>query len=299
MPDPDLRTWRFRSFDFRLGEFPLLMGIVNVTPDSFSDGGQFLGANAAVAHALQLVDDGADILDVGGESTRPGASPVPLEDELARVLPVVRELAGRTPVPISIDTTKAEVARQAVEAGAVIVNDISGLTFDPQMTGVCRDTGAGVICMHIQGTPQTIQAKPTYGDVVEDIRAFFAERLATMAAAGIPPERVVLDPGIGFGKTAEHNLQILANIARFRELGRPVLIGHSRKRFLKKVLGREMEQRHAGTLDVCVPAHPSGAATLGVSLALAEQHCDILRVHDVRVTRDALLAFRTILRGEL
>jgi dihydropteroate synthase len=284
MADFDLRTWRFRQFDFRLGEMPRLMGIVNVTPDSFSDGGRFLDRDAAVDHALQLAGEGADILDVGGESTRPGATPVSLEDELARVIPVVRELAAKTAVPISIDTTKAEVARQALDAGAAIVNDISGLTFDPQMIDVCRDAEAGVICMHIQKTPQTMQDNPTYGDVVEEICKFFAERLATLEAAGVPPERIVLDPGIGFGKTAAHNVAILSNIRRFRELGRPVLIGHSRKRFLKKVLGREIEEPCAGTL--------------GVSLALAAQHCDLLRVHDVRATRDALLAYRTIVSGE-
>jgi dihydropteroate synthase len=280
-PESDFRIWRFRELEFRLGEIPLLMGIVNVTPDSFSDGGQFLDPQAAVAHALQLVDDGAEILDVGGESTRPGATPVSLEDELARVIPVVRELATRTATRISIDTTKAEVARQALEVGAAIVNDISGLTFDPRMPDVCRDAEAGVICMHIQGTPRTMQDNPVYADVVEDIRKYFADRLDALGAAGIPRERVVLDPGIGFGKTAEHNIQILSSIFRFRELGRPVLIGHSRKRFLKKVLGRDVEERHAGTL--------------GISLALAAQHCDILRVHDVRATRDALLAYRAVL----
>ena len=296
MTERDLRTWRFRDYDEQFGKTPRLMGIVNVTPDSFSDGGRFLDRDAAVAHALQLVEDGADILDVGGESTRPGATPVSLEDELARVIPVIRELAAKTAVPISVDTTKAEVARQALDAGAAIVNDISGLTFDPRMIDVCRDAAAGIVCMHIQGTPQTMQDNPTYGDVVAEICAFFAERLATLEAAGVPPERVVLDPGIGFGKTAAHNVAILSNIRRFRALGRPVLIGHSRKRFLKKVLGREMDEPNAGTLDACVPAHPSWAGTLGVSLALAAQHCDLLRVHDVRATRDALLAYRTILR---
>ena len=278
--DTQLRTWQFLDFDFPLGRTPLLMGIVNVTPDSFSDGGRFRDPGAAIRQALQLVEEGADILDVGGESTRPGAKPVSLDEELRRVIPVVRGIAAETAVPISIDTTKAEAARQAVDAGAVIVNDISGLTFDPQMSAVCRDTGAGVICMHMQGTPQTMQDNPVYDDVVSEICTFFEERLAALNEQGIPRDRIVLDPGIGFGKSAEHNVQILSNITRFRALGRPVLIGHSRKRFLGKVLGRPVEERTFGTL--------------GVSLALAEQDVDIIRLHDVRPMHDALLAFQAI-----
>jgi len=256
------------------------MGIVNVTPDSFSDGGTFLDPDVAIRRAVQLVDDGADILDVGGESTRPGAEPVPLNEELNRVLPVVSGIAAATSTPISIDTTKAEVARQAIDAGAAIVNDISGLTFDPHMAAVCRETRVGVVCMHIQGMPQTMQDDPTYEDVVSEIVAYFEDRLATLEQQGLPRERIVLDPGIGFGKTAAHNLQLLSNVHKLRSLGRPVLIGHSRKRFLKKVLGRDVEERTFGTL--------------GVSLALAAQGVDVLRVHDVRATHDALLAFRTV-----
>ncbi|MBC7819789.1 MAG: dihydropteroate synthase, partial [Planctomycetaceae bacterium] len=228
-----------------------------------------------------LVDEGADILDIGGESTRPGATPVSMEDELRRVVPVVRELARQTRVPISIDTSKAEVARQCLDAGAVIVNDISGLTFDADMPRVCRESTCGVIVMHIQGTPQTMQLNPRYDDVVADVCRYFSLRLDELEAAGIARERIVLDPGIGFGKTAEHNLELLSHIAEFHRLGQPVLIGHSRKRFLKKVLGREVEERNSGTL--------------GVSLALAAQGTDILRVHDVRATRDALLAWHTVL----
>jgi dihydropteroate synthase len=258
------------------------MGIVNVTPDSFSDGGAYLSHDAAVQHALQLAEDGAGILDIGGESTRPGAEPVPLDEELRRVVPVVERVAARTRVPISVDSTKAEVAGAALAAGAVIVNDISGLTFDPAMPAVCRDHEAGVVCMHIQGTPRTMQDRPRYDDVVREIRQYFVERLAALERAGIPAERVVLDPGIGFGKTAEHNLQILSGVRAFRELGRPLLIGHSRKRFLKKVLGRPLDEHSLGTV--------------GVSLALALQSVDILRVHDVRATRDALLAFDAVAR---
>lgn len=276
----DRRSWQFGSGRYELGGFPLLMGIVNVTPDSFSDGGRFLEAEAAVERARQLVEEGADLLDVGGESTRPGSTEVAAEEELRRVIPVIERLAPQTSVPISVDTTKAGVARRALEAGAAIVNDVSGLTFDTEMPEVCRDYGAGIICMHMQGTPGTMQDDPQYTDVVEEIREFLGARLDFLEQRGIPRERVVLDPGIGFGKTAEHNLEIFSHIGRFRDLGRPVLVGHSRKRFLSKVLGREVEERTAGTL--------------GVAVALAEQHTDILRVHDVRAVRDALLAWQTV-----
>jgi dihydropteroate synthase len=201
-------------------------------------------------------------------------------EELRRTLPVIEQLAGKVEVPISVDTTKSEVARQAFAAGAEIVNDISGLQFDPAMIEVCRESGAGVICMHIQGTPQTMQANPTYGDIVSDVCEYFRERLATLEQGGIPPERVMLDPGVGFGKTAEHNLQILSHIADFHQLGRPLLIGHSRKRFLKKLIGRDVDERLAGGI--------------GVSLALAAQGVEMLRVHDVGAHRDAIIAWRTI-----
>ena len=274
------RTWQIGSDRWELGSLPRLMGIVNVTPDSFSDGGQFSDVSLAVEHGLRLVAEGADILDIGGESTRPGAVPVPEEEELRRVLPVIRTLSRQTRIPLSIDTYKAEVARQCLAAGAVIVNDISGLTFDPKMTAVCRESTCGVVVMHIQGTPQTMQLEPRYDNVVADLRRHFSQRLDDLEAAGIARERIVLDPGIGFGKTAEHNLELLAHIAEFHALGRPVLIGHSRKRFLKKILGREVEERNAGTV--------------GVSIALAEQGADILRIHDVRATHDALLAWQTV-----
>ena len=278
--DP-LPTWCFCSREHQFGRFPWMMGIVNVTPDSFSEGGAFCETDAAVRHALQLAAQGADILDVGGESTRPAADPVSLAEELRRVIPVVERLTDETSLPVSIDTTKAEVARQALQAGAVIVNDISGLTFDADMPAVCRDAAAGVVCMHRQGTPQTMQDNPRYADVVAEICEYFERRLERLAQSGIHPERVVLDPGIGFGKTAEHNLEILSNIERFRSLGRPVLIGHSRKRFLGKLLKREVDERLSGTI--------------GVAIALAAQQTDIIRVHDVGATRDALLAWQAII----
>lgn len=277
------RTWKLADQHWEFGSLPKLMGIVNVTPDSFSDGGEHCGVDSAVKHGLLLAEEGADILDVGGESTRPGASPVSLDEELRRVVPVVRELARQTRVPISIDTYKAEVAQQCLAAGAIIVNDISGLSFDADMPRVCSQSSCGIIAMHIQGTPQTMQLEPHYDNVVAEVCCHFERRLAELEAIGIARERVVLDPGIGFGKTAEHNLELLSQIAKLHELGRPVLIGHSRKRFLKKILGRDVEERNAGTV--------------GVSIALAAQGVDILRVHDVQTTRDALLAWNAVIRG--
>ncbi len=255
------------------------MGIVNVTPDSFSDGGKFLAQGAAVRQALQLAEDGADILDIGGESTRPGAERVSVDEELRRVVGVISELRPQTNCLISIDTTKAEVARQALAAGADIVNDISGLTFDPSMTDVCAESDCGVIAMHILGNPQTMQDAPQYDDAVTDVTAWLQQRLDDLTQRGIKAERIALDPGIGFGKTADHNVELLSHVSTLRSLNRPVLIGHSRKRFLAKVLGRPVEERSAGTI--------------GVAIAAAEQHADMLRVHDVRSTKDALLAWHT------
>jgi dihydropteroate synthase len=264
-----------------LARLPRLMGIVNATPDSFSDGGNFLDSGAAREQALHLVDEGADIIDIGGESTRPGAMPVAAEDELRRVIPVVTQLAKQSPVTISIDTTKAEVARAALDAGAHIVNDISALTFDPAMPAVCAAAGAGVVCMHLRGNPQTMQDDPRYTDVVADVCSFLEERLASLERQGIERERVAIDPGIGFGKTPQHNVEILQYISRLRGLGRPVCIGHSRKRFLQKLLGRPMDERLF--------------ATVGVSVAVALQGAHILRVHDVAATRDAILACQALL----
>jgi dihydropteroate synthase len=274
------KLWKIRGAVLTLGGRTHLMGIVNVTPDSFSDGGQFLDVDAAVKHALQLAADGADILDIGGESTRPGALPVPLDEELRRVMPVIERLARETPLPLSIDTYKARVAEEALRAGAHIVNDISGLQFDPAMPQVCRDLEAGVVCMHIQGTPQTMQLAPRYDNVVQEVRDYFRARYGALVAAGIGPEQLVWDPGIGFGKTAEHNLELLSHTTELRPFDRPLLIGHSRKRFLKRIVGREVDERLF--------------ATLGVSMALAAQGVDLLRVHDVAATRDALIAFETV-----
>jgi len=275
--------WQCGDQTLQLGGFPLIMGIVNVTPDSFSDGGNFLERNAAVDHALKLADNGADILDIGGESTRPNAERVSVAEELRRVVDVVAQVRQATDRLISIDTTKAEVARQALAAGANIVNDISGLTFEPEIVDVCAESDCGVICMHILGTPQTMQRDPHYENVVSDVCDFLSTRLAALERSGIARDRVITDPGIGFGKTAQHNVDLLSNIGVLRELNRPVLIGHSRKRFLAKVLGRPLEERTFGTI--------------GVAIAVAAQGADMIRVHDVHETRDALLAWHAIVNS--
>jgi dihydropteroate synthase len=274
--------WIARGKTMEFGEMPVLMGIVNATPDSFSDGGQFFAPEAAVSHAHRLIDEGAGIIDVGGESTRPGAEPVDAAEEIRRVIPVVSRLSETAGVTISIDTMKSEVAREALAAGAHIVNDVSGLLFDPAMPSVCAEYAAGVVCMHIQGTPQTMQECPRYANAVEEIAEFLRHRLIDLEGHGIGREQIVLDPGIGFGKTAEHNLEILSQIDRFRRIGRPVLIGHSRKRFLKRLVGRSLDERLF--------------ATVGVAVALALQGTEIIRVHEVAAVRDAILACRTVLK---
>ena len=275
------RPWRVQDRTLQFSSRPWLMGIVNATPDSFSDGGRFLQTEAAVEQALRLIAEGAQIVDIGGESTRPRAVPVPTEEELNRVVPIVAQVARQSPVLISIDTTKAAVARAALDAGAHIVNDISGLTFDPEMPAVCERANAGIVSMHIRGTPPTMQDDPRYDDVLEEVCRFLEERLVRLESCGIPRERVVVDPGIGFGKTARHNLDLLGNIARLHQLGRPVCIGHSRKRFLQKLLGRPVDERVSGTV--------------GVSVAVALQGAEIIRVHDVAATRDAVLACQAVL----
>ena len=253
------------------------MGIVNVTPDSFSDGGRYFLPQAAIEHALRLVSEGADILDVGGESTRPYSEPVPADEELGRVIPVVAALRKETTVAISIDTSKAIVAREAVAAGAEIINDICGLEGDPDMLAAAVETQAGLCAMHMQGTPQTMQDNPTYGDVVAEVHEYLARRRDALLAAGVEPERLALDPGIGFGKTHEHNLTLLANCHRFHTLGCPLVVGPSRKGFIGKVLNDKQADRAAGTV--------------GVALSLARQRVQVIRVHDIAAVRQALLLF--------
>jgi dihydropteroate synthase len=251
-----------------------LMGIVNVTPDSFSDGGLFLDEDAAVAQGQRLTAEGAAILDVGGESTRPGAAPVPAEEELRRALPVVERLAGGE-VRVSIDTAKVAVARGALDAGATIVNDVSAFRFEPEIAGLVADAGVDCCLMHMLGEPRTMQVDPRYDDVVSDVRAFLEQRLAFAIAEGVPEERVWLDPGIGFGKTLEHNLELLRRLDEIVAIGRPVVIGTSRKSFLGKLIAdRPEDQRLPGTIATNVLALQRGAS--------------VFRVHDVGPVADAL-----------
>jgi dihydropteroate synthase len=249
------------------------MGIVNVTPDSFSDGGLFLDAEAAIAHGRELLAEGADIVDVGGESTRPGAEPVGVDEELRRVLPVVEALAADG-ARVSIDTNKAEVARRALEAGASIVNDVSALRFDSELAAVTAEAGAGCVLMHMLGEPRTMQVDPHYDEVVSDVKAFLEERLAYAVAQGIAEERVWLDPGIGFGKTLEHNLALIDRLDEIVAIGRPVVFGASRKSFLEKLTGRLVDERLAGTIAANIIAYERGAR--------------VFRVHDVSANADAL-----------
>jgi len=249
------------------------MGVVNVTPDSFSDRGQHLDPRLAIERALQLVEQGADILDIGGQSTRPGAATVDASTELRRVLPVIEAVCSQTTVPVSIDTSKAVVARECLAAGAEIVNDITALTGDSAMATVVAESGCGLCLMHMQGTPATMQQQPEYADVVTDVMAYLKERRDAAVAAGIARERIVLDPGIGFGKTLEHNLRLLSSAHRFHELGQPILFGPSRKRFIGQLIGDLNADRTPGTI--------------GVALALAQQGVQILRVHDVAPVRQA------------
>jgi dihydropteroate synthase len=277
----ETRALEIRGRRFTIGPRVWLMGIVNVTPDSFSDGGQYLDAGKAVDRGLELVGDGADIIDVGGESTRPGSRPVPESEEIGRVLPVVEGLRRQSQTLISVDTTKAAVARAALDAGADIVNDTSAFRFDPAMPGVVARAGAGVVLMHMQGTPLTMQTAPRYDDLVGEIAAFLAERLRIAADAGIPAERIIVDPGVGFGKTVEHNLELLRRQAEFHILARPLLLGFSRKAFLGAVLGLPSGERLEGTI---------AAAVLSV-----ERGAHILRVHDVGPVARAVRAAEAVL----
>jgi dihydropteroate synthase len=257
---------------------PLIMGIVNVTPDSFSDGGQFLDPVAAIERAAHLVEEGADILDIGGESSRPGAEPVSAEEELARVLPVLRA-ARDLPVPVSVDTLKPEVMRAVLGEGASMINDVNALRAPGALEAV-RGSSCGLCLMHMQGEPRTMQAAPRYDDVLAEVRAFLAQRIAACEAAGIARERLVIDPGFGFGKSGQHNLALLRGLSALRDLGVPVLAGLSRKSTLGTITGRGSEDRLAASLAAALLAVERGAA--------------IVRVHDVAATRDALLVLRAV-----
>ena len=274
--------FRARQFTFTFPGPMLLMGIVNVTPDSFSDGGRFLNQEAAVQHALELISEGADMIDVGGESTRPKAAPVTEVEELRRVIPVIEQLVGQVKVPISIDTMKPPVARAALQAGASIVNDVAANRSDHAMWSTVAEAGAGYVLMHMQGEPQTMQTAPVYNDVVADIGSFFEERLQRLANAGVNPEQVALDVGIGFGKTVEHNLQLLASLDSFTKWNRPLLLGASRKSFIPQAAG-------------LAPSADRLPGSLACACWAAQHGARIVRTHDVAATRQALRVTEAIL----
>ncbi len=260
---------------------PVIMGILNVTPDSFSDGGAFIEQPVAVDHALRMVEEGAGIIDIGGESTRPGAEPVEPDEQIRRTVPVIRELSRQTHCPISIDTTHGQVAAAALDAGAAIINDISALQFDPKMALLAAREKVPVVLMHIQGRPRTMQQNPTYNNVVEDVKSFLADRIEHALAAGIDRAQIIIDPGIGFGKTIEHNLLLLRHLDAFHELDTPILIGTSRKSFIGKILGHDnAADRLYGSM-----------ATMAWALMKGTH---ILRVHDVKPHRDLIAMLRAI-----
>ncbi|HEU4685717.1 MAG TPA: dihydropteroate synthase [Nitrospira sp.] len=269
----------------QLAERPLIMGIVNVTPDSFYDGGHFFQAQAATEHAVRLVEEGADILDIGAESTRPGSLPVDEQEERRRLIPVVTAVAKAVKIPISVDTTKASVARAAIDAGAAIVNDVTALRGDSDMATVVANTGAGVVLMHMQGTPGTMQEAPFYRDVVAEVSSFFEERIAYAEAHHVARTQIILDPGIGFGKLVGNNLELLSQLRAFGKFGRPVLIGLSRKGFLGKITGRSVEDRLWGTAAAVALAVDRGA--------------HIIRVHDVAPMRDVVKVAAAIAQRNL
>lgn len=270
------RVWRCRDQVLRVGVRPLVMGILNVTPDSFSDGGRYAEPDVAVKRGLAMAAEGADILDVGGESTRPGAREVPASEEIRRVVPVIRALAAALPAGgpvVSVDTRKAEVAEAAVEAGASIINDVTALEGDPAMAGVARRTGAGVVLMHMRGEPATMQQDPRYGDVVAEVGDYLSARVKSLVGAGHDEETLALDPGIGFGKTVAHNVALVARLERLAGLGRPVVLGVSRKRFVGAITGQGVDGRLAGSLACAVWAAAHGAG--------------VWRVHEVKASVEA------------
>jgi dihydropteroate synthase len=274
------RHWRLRTRSFALDK-PLIMGVINVTPDSFSDGGSFTSSQDAVDHGRRLVEQGADLLDVGGESTRPGAEPIPAAIEISRVMPVLEGLSGT--VPISVDTTKPEVARLALEAGAEVINDVTAGS-DPAILELVAAAGAGLILMHMQGVPRTMQHDPRYEDVVEDIKLFLTERSLAAGQAGVQRDHIAVDPGIGFGKNLQHNLDLIREIGSFRALGFPVVLGASRKKFLGTITGVDQ------------PSQRDLASAVVAALAV-ERGADVFRVHNVSACREAVAVALAIVRG--
>lgn len=278
------QTWSIRGTNHDLTQRGMIMGIVNVTPDSFSDGGRFLDTGRAVEHALRLISEGADILDIGGESTRPGAEPVAEAEEIRRVIPVIRALRAVTQTLISIDTMKASVARAALEAGADIINDVTGLRGDPAMLRVAADSDAGLVIMHMIGTPQTMQKQPEYDNVVSDVQKYFTARLHCLEYAGIDTRRVVLDPGFGFGKTLEHNLDLMRALPELLAAGRPLLVGVSRKSMIARLIESDaIEDRDWTTVALTSQAREQGAR--------------IVRVHEVRRNVQAIRMTEAILNN--
>lgn len=274
-------SWLINGTHHSFASHGWIMGVLNVTPDSFSDGGKFIDAAPAVEHGLKMVADGANVIDVGGESTRPGAVPVPMKEELRRVVPVIRSLRRQTPALISVDTMKAEVARAALDAGADIINDVGGMR-DPEMVHAATSSRAGVIVMHMQGTPATMQSQPVYEDVTQDVHNFFTRRLLELKNAGIDAERIALDPGIGFGKNLGHNLQLLRHLTALRVVGRPLVLGVSRKSFIARLLGEEaMDARRWPTVALTAWLREAGA--------------EVLRVHDVRENAEALRMIEAVM----
>lgn len=271
---PNHSRWKLRTQTLAITQTPLIMGILNVTPDSFSDGGSYLTAQDAIDHGLRLAAEGADIIDIGGESTRPYSQSVSAQQEIERVVQVVRGIADQSDVPVSIDTSKSAVAIAAIEAGAQIINDVTGLTGDSDMLQVAAESGVGVCAMHMQGTPATMQDNPRYTNVVAEVLAYLQQRKACLLDAGIPLEKICLDPGIGFGKTHQHNLELLAGCEAFLELGCPILIGHSRKGFIGKLLNDKDADRDSGTL--------------AISLLMAQKKMHVLRLHQIAPTVAAL-----------
>jgi len=271
---PGSEILRARGQPIPLDSGVLLMGVLNVTPDSFSDGGRYDEPEAAVEHALAMIEQGADLIDIGAESSRPGSDPVEEEEEIRRLLPVITAVCRQVSIPVSVDTTKAGVAQRALDAGAAIVNDISALRFDPLMGQVVAKAGAGLVLMHMQGTPKSMQCDPQYRDVVAEVRQFFIERMKTAEDVGIDPEQILLDPGFGFGKNVTHNLTLLMQLDQLSALGRPMVVGVSRKAFIGQVLDRQVGDRLMGTAVAVVVAVLRGAR--------------IVRVHDVGPMRDVV-----------
>lgn len=278
--------WQCGKYKLDVSHRPLVMGILNVTPDSFSDGGRFLDAQSAVEQGLQMAAEGADIIDIGGESTRPGAQKVPLEEELRRVLPVIEKLASKLNLPVSIDTYKSKVAEAALEAGASMVNDISGLNFDPEMAHTVSAAKAGLVLMHIKGTPENMQADPQYDNLLAEVGSYIKSSIKTAAEAGIMHEAIALDPGIGFGKTVEHNLRLIKDLEYFKRYNCPLVVGVSRKSFI-------------GKLNNDIPADQRLPGSLAAALLAVQNGAAVIRCHDVKETVQALTVYQAIKTGNL